>query len=333
MKVRRFVDSVIVYASGGRGGSGCLSFRREKFIPKGGPDGGDGGRGGHVIFRVDPNTDSLVALYFTPHQRAEDGAHGKGKQQHGRNGRDLVLTVPCGTEIWDITHNRLVADLVGPGDELVVAQGGKGGLGNPHWQTSTHQTPYEHTDGQPGEELTLRCELKVVADVGLIGLPNAGKSCLLSRISHAHPKVAAYPFTTLYPVIGTVQCDDYSRFTVTDVPGLVKGAHLGAGLGHRLLRHAERATVLVYVIDMAGSEDRDPVDDYKVLREELGLYDKELLRRPTLIVANKMDVPEAEANLAAFRKATRKQALPLSALTGQGIQEFTTRLRELVRGR
>jgi GTP-binding protein len=333
VKERRFVDSAVVYAQGGRGGNGCCSFRREKFVPKGGPDGGDGGRGGHVALRVDPNADSLVSLYYAPHQRAEDGGHGKGKKQHGRNGRDLVVLVPCGTEVWDTGSGRILADLVKPGDEFVVAQGGKGGLGNPHWLTNTHQVPYEHSAGEPGEERTVRCELKVAADAGLIGLPNSGKSSLLTGISHAHPRIAPYPFTTLYPVIGTVQTEDYTRFSVADIPGLVAGAHEGVGLGDRLLRHVERATALVYVVDMAGSEGRDPVDDYRVLKRELGLYDKELTRRPMLIAANKMDLPGAAENLKAFRRSVRKEVVPVSALTGEGIAAFRRHLQDLVRGR
>ncbi len=332
MKTRTFVDSVVVYAIGGRGGNGCVSFRREKYVPKGGPDGGDGGRGGHVTVRADPNTDSLIALYFQPHQHAQDGQHGKGKKMHGRNGHDLTVNVPCGTEIRDAATDELLGDLTTAGQVMTVAHGGKGGLGNPHWQTSTHQTPYEHTDGEPGEELTLRLDLKLMADVGLVGFPNAGKSSLVSRISNAHPKIAPYAFTTINPIIGTVVVDDYERFTVADIPGLVRGAHEGAGLGDRFLRHVERATCLAFVIDMAGSEGRDPVEDYRALRHELECYNKELLGRPYIVVANKMDLPEAAKLLTSFKRKTKTKPIPVSAANGEGIDEFRKRLHRLVRG-
>jgi GTP-binding protein len=308
-----------------------VSFRREKYVPRGGPDGGDGGRGGHVILRADPETDSLIALHFRPHQRAESGRHGSGSRRHGRNGRDCVTRVPCGTEVWDAEESRQLADLVAPGEELIVAEGGRGGLGNPHWQTSTYQTPWEHTDGKPGQQRTLRLELKVVADVGLVGLANAGKSSLLRRLTHAHPKVAAYPFTTLNPVIGTIECEDYARFTLADIPGLIRGAHEGAGLGDRFLRHIERAPALLLVVDMAGSEGRDPCEDYTVLRDELRLYNPGLLRRPFLVAANKMDLPAAASYLSVFRRKTRLDPLPVSALTGEGLDALRQRLVGLVR--
>lgn len=331
MKVRKFVDSVAVRVSAGAGGNGCLSFRREKFIPKGGPDGGDGGRGGHVLLQTDINTDSLIALFFSPEQRAPNGGHGKGKQMHGRNGRDLVIKVPCGTEVWDTRTEQRLCDLVAPGEEFLVARGGKGGLGNPHWQTSTHQTPFEHTDGQPGEERSLRLELKLMADIGLVGFPNAGKSSIVSKISHAHPKIAAYAFTTLNPIIGTVIYDEYNRFTVADIPGLVKNAHEGVGLGVRFLRHIERSRCLAYVIDMSGSEGRDPLDDYTTLREELKQYNASLLDRPAVVVANKMDMPEAAEHLAEFKRATRLKAIPVSAVSGEGLEELKSRLWKIVR--
>lgn len=331
MKVRKFVDSVVVQVAGGKGGDGCVSFRREKYVPRGGPDGGDGGRGGHVIFRAAANVDSLIALYFAPHQRAEDGGHGRGKQCRGRDGRDRIVAVPCGTEVWDAATGELLGDLVRPGDELIAARGGRGGLGNTHWLTSTHRAPREHTEGEAGETRSLRLELKLIADVGLVGFPNAGKSSLVSKISHAHPRVAAYPFTTLNPIIGTVPDDDFGHFTVADIPGLVKGAHRGSGLGDRFLRHVERAPVLAYVIDMAGSEGRDPVEDYRILRQELRAYRAELLKRSALVVANKMDLPEAAEQLRRFQQRTRVQPVPVSALTGAGLEELKERLRALVR--
>lgn len=332
MKVRKFVDTVVVQVAGGRGGNGCLSFRREKYVAKGGPDGGDGGNGGSVILHVDPNTDSLISLFFNPQQRAQDGSHGKGKKLHGRNGRDLVVAVPSGTEVYEIGSDLLLGDLTEPGQELLVARGGKGGLGNPHWQTSTHQTPYEHTDGEAGEEKSLRLDLKLIADVGLVGFPNAGKSSLLGAISNAHPRVASYAFTTLNPIIGTVQMDEYAPgFTVADIPGLVKGAHRGVGLGDRFLRHVERAACLAIVLDMAGSEGRDPAEDYEVLCEELRLYRGDMLDRTSVIVANKMDLPGAREHLAEFRKKTGLKPIAVSTVTGAGIDTFKQRLRRIVK--
>lgn len=332
MKVRRFVDSVVIQVAGGRGGNGCLSFRREKYVPKGGPDGGDGGAGGNVVLRAEPNTDSLIALFFNPQQRAEDGGHGKGKKMHGRNGRDLVVDVPCGTEVREIESDAILGDLTEPGQQLLVASGGKGGLGNPHWQTSTHQTPFEHTDGEPGDEKSVRLDLKLIADVGLVGLPNAGKSSLLGAISNAHPKVAPYAFTTLNPIIGTVKPDDFTPgYTVADIPGLVKDAHKGVGLGDRFLRHVERSACLALILDMAGTEGRDPVDDYEVLCEELRRYRADLLDRSVLVVANKMDQPEAADHLAEFRKKTRLKPLAVSAVTGEGLELLKKRLLRIVR--
>ena len=332
MKARTFVDSVVVYAEGGAGGNGCVSFRREKYVPRGGPDGGDGGHGGSVVLRADHDVDSLIALFYTPHQRAGRGGHGKGKKLHGRNGGSLIVPVPCGTEIWDREANSLIADLLEHGAEQLVAAGGRGGLGNCHWKTSTHQAPTEHTDGAPGEERALRLELKLVSDVGLVGFPNAGKSSLLTRISDAHPKVAAYPFTTLNPIIGTVIFEDYTRLRVADIPGIIADAHAGVGLGTAFLRHIERSRHLAYVIDMAGVDGRDPVDDYTSVRRELELYRADLLSRPSLCVANKMDAEGAVDNLRTFEKETGLSPLPVSALNGDGIPELRDALHRLTRG-
>jgi GTP-binding protein len=329
VKSRKFVDSVILYAFGGRGGNGCVSFRREKYIPRGGPDGGDGGKGGDVILKANREVDSLIQLYFTPHQRAESGEHGKGKQLYGRGGRDRIVPIPRGTEIWDAQHGELLADIVKDGQEFVVAKGGKGGKGNMHWKTATHQAPMEHTPGEEGEEAVLRLELKLIADAGLVGLPNAGKSSLLTVLSDAHPKIGAYPFTTLNPIIGTLVFDNFVRLTVADLPGLIKGASEGAGLGDAFLRHVERAPLLLYVIDMAGVDMRDPCQDYLDLRQEIEQYRENLLDRPSLIVANKMDVPEAENNLKEFRKRTRKRPIPVSALTGEGLDKLRDAIHKL----
>jgi len=325
---------MVIFAAAGNGGNGCLAFRREKYVAKGGPDGGDGGRGGHVILRADPNTDSLISLFFNPEQRAEKGVHGKGKRMHGRNGEDLIVPVPCGTEVREAASDQLLCDLVEPGAEMIIAKGGKGGLGNPHWQTSTHQTPYEHTDGDPGEEKHIQLDVKLLADVGLVGFPNSGKSSILSRISNAHPKIGAYVFTTINPIIGTVQVgDDFEATTyrVADIPGIVKDAHKGVGLGLQFLRHVERASCLAIVIDMSGIEGRDPVDDYHVIRREMELYSEALLTRSTLIIANKMDLPDSADNLKRFRKETKTKPLPVSTESGEGLDLLKTRLLQMVR--
>ncbi len=331
MKSRKFIDHVRIFAHAGNGGDGCVSFRREKFVPKGGPDGGDGGRGGHVILRGDKDVDSLVALYFSPHQRAKHGGHGKGKQLHGKNGSDRIVKVPLGTEVWDADTDVLLDDIVTAGQECVVARGGRGGRGNVHWKSSTNQAPREHTDGVRVESVTLRLELKIVADIGLIGFPNAGKSSLLTQVSDAHPKIGAYPFTTLNPIIGTIVFEDYTRATVADIPGLIEGAHEGVGLGHAFLRHVERSRFLVYVIDVAGVDTREPYDDYAKLRRELELHREDLVRRPFLVVANKMDLPQAETKLTEFARATGTDPIPLSAETGEGIDKLKARIEELVK--
>jgi GTP-binding protein len=282
------------------------------------------------VLRADQDVDSLVALYYEPHQSAEDAGHGGGKRLHGRSGRDRIVKIPRGTVVRDAATGRVLGDIVEHGQELVAARGGTGGRGNWHWKSPTHRAPTEHTDGEEGEQVALRLELKLVADVGLVGFPNAGKSSLLTRISHAHPKVAAYPFTTLNPIVGTVVFEDYTRLTVADIPGLIEGAHDGVGLGHQFLRHVERARGLVYVIDMAAVDQRVPHEDYAHLREELALHEADLVRRPSLVVANKMDLPEAAANLAAFRKRTGVEPTPVSAVTGAGIDDVRRALRSLL---
>ena len=330
MKGFKFVETAGADILAGCGGNGCASFRREKYVPFGGPDGGDGGRGGHIILQADPNVDSLIALYYQPRQHAEDGGKGQGAKRHGRNGQDLILKVPCGTVARDETTGEILGDLIKPGEQLVVARGGKGGLGNCHWKTSIHQAPLEHTKGEAGEQRRLRLDLKIVADIGLIGFPNAGKSTLLTAISHAHPKIAAYQFTTLQPVIGTIQYDTFTRLKLVDIPGLIKGAHTGAGLGHTFLRHVERTRGLVYVIDMAGMDGRHPADDYATLRDELNHYNPALLQRPALIVANKMDLDPALENLPEFIARTGQKPLLVSGLTRLGTDELKSALHKLV---
>ena len=326
MKARTFVDTVTIQAWGGNGGNGCTSFRREKYVPFGGPDGGDGGHGGHVIVKGSRHEDSLIGLFFNPHVRAEDGGHGKGAQRTGRNGTPVVVNVPLGTQVLNTEGETLVGDVVEDGQELVIAKGGRGGLGNVHWKSSTNRAPMRHTDGEKGEQLTLRLTLKLIADAGLVGYPNAGKSSLLCALTDAHPKVAAYPFTTLHPAVGALDVDPYRRMRIVDIPGIITGAHEGIGLGFDFLRHIERVPFMVYVVDMAGSEGRDPVADYRSVRAEMKAYREELLKRPALVVANKMDLPEAEANLKTFRRKTRTKPIPVSAVTGDGIAELRSAL-------
>ena len=330
MKVRRFVDSTVLHVTAGDGGNGAVSFRREKYVAKGGPDGGDGGRGGHVILRAERNTDSLISLFFEPLQNAENGGKGRGAQQHGRNGRDLTLNVPTGTEIRLAESGVALGDLAHDGDTLLVARGGKGGLGNLHWRTSSHQTPFEHTDGEPGEHFDLRLDLKMVANVGLVGLPNAGKSSLLAALTNARPRIANYPFTTINPIIGTVEEEGEPGFTIADIPGLVANASQGVGLGDRFLKHIERAGALLYVLDMAGSEGRDPLEDYRTLQRELRLYRESLPNVASLIAANKMDLPDAAEHLAVFQRETSLKPIPVSAVTGEGLSELRVMLRKLV---
>lgn len=322
MKSITFIDRVRLYVYAGHGGNGCASFRREKYIPRGGPDGGDGGRGGSVILRADKNVDSLLDLYYEPHRRAEHAGPGRGKQCTGRDGRDRRVNVPPGTLVRIEEDGTLVGELLADGQELVAARGGRGGLGNMHFATSSHRAPRECTPGTPGEQFVLRLELKTIADIGLVGYPNAGKSTLLRALTAARPKVAAYPFTTLHPVIGTLETGDAGRLRIADIPGLIDGAHRGVGLGHDFLRHIERTKLLVFVVDMAGVDGRDPSDDWDGLRRELELYNADLARRPALVAANKMDLPEAAERLKAFRKRTKTRPIPISAATGEGIEKL-----------
>ncbi|MFZ4395963.1 MAG: Obg family GTPase CgtA, partial [Kiritimatiellia bacterium] len=271
------------------------------------------------------------SLFFEPLQNAENGGKGRGAQQHGRNGRDLTLNVPTGTEIRIAESGAVLGDLVHDGDTLLVARGGKGGLGNVHWQTSSHQAPFEHTDGEPGEHFDLRLDLKMVANVGLVGLPNAGKSSLLAALTNARPRIANYPFTTINPIIGTMEEEGEPGFTIADIPGLVDNASKGVGLGDRFLKHVERAGALLYVLDMAGSEGRDPLEDYRILQRELRLYRDTLPNVASLIAANKMDLPDAAGYLAVFQRETNLSPIPISAVTGEGLPELRVQLRELVR--
>ena len=330
MKGLTFVDRCRIQVFAGNGGDGCASFRREKFIPKGGPDGGDGGNGGSVYLRASKDTDSLLNLYYQPLRRAEHGGKGRSKQCYGRNGADLYIDVPCGTEVRIEESCDFIGEVIKPGDVILVAQGGRGGQGNMHFVTSSYQAPREFTHGAKGESKKLLIELKTVADVGLVGYPNAGKSTLLAAISPAKPKIASYPFTTLHPIIGTIAYDDYGHMKIADIPGLIDGAHKGIGLGHDFLRHIVRTKYLLFVIDMAGVDGRNPVDDYRNLKKELKLYSTELAVRPSMVVANKMDLPEAEVNYKAFIQRTRQKPSKISAALGEGIDELRKELRKRI---
>ena len=321
MKPITFVDQVRIQAFAGNGGDGAATFLRAKFLPHGGPDGGDGGNGGSVWLQASKDVSSLLDLHFAPIVRAQHGEKGRNRQQYGKGGADKVVPVPLGTEVVDMDTGEFVGEVLADGDRLLVAQGGRGGKGNLHFISSTHQAPTEFTEGTPGEIKTLRLTMKTVAEVGLVGYPNAGKSTLLSQLSAARPKVAAYPFTTLHPQVGTVIFDDLHRTRVADIPGLLKGAHEGVGLGHDFLRHIERTHFLLFVLDMAGTDGRKPADDYLSLREELRLYNPELAARPYAIVANKMDDPASKKNLAAFKRKIKELVLPIAAALGEGVED------------
>ncbi|MCX7819820.1 MAG: GTPase ObgE [Kiritimatiellae bacterium] len=333
MKAPTFIDCVQIHVRAGRGGDGVATFRREKYVPFGGPDGGDGGRGGDVVLVGDASLDSLLHLYYQPHHRAENGMPGRRKQQTGRSGEDCIVRVPCGTEVRDAADRSWIGEILRDGERLVVARGGAGGLGNLHFVTPTHQAPRECTPGRPGEERKLLLELKLISDVGLVGFPNAGKSTLLGAISRAHPRVAPYPFTTLHPCIGVVPLDEERMLRVADIPGLIAGAHRGVGLGHDFLRHIERTRFLVLLIDMAGVDGRHPADDFFSLRRELEMYGRGLDERPYLTVANKMDLPDAAHHLDEFIARTSVTPLPISAHSRQGLDvligELARRVAEL----
>jgi GTP-binding protein len=388
-----FVDEIKIYASAGHGGKGCVAFHREAYIPKGGPSGGNGGRGGSVILQADHDLNNLIAQYYVPRLIAKEGEAGLGKGMDGHAGKDLIVKVPCGTLVWRIAgetrptevsedvndeddqsndkpmfstgtgkrpllrragsdaaveidlsregagerpadaspKGELVADLTEHGKQFVLCQGGRGGLGNRNFATAARQTPRFAQPGEPGEEGDFLFELRIIAEVGLVGYPNAGKSTLLTAISKARPKVAPYPFTTLHPQIGIVEYGDWHRLTVCDVPGLIEGAHQNVGLGHAFLRHIERCKILVLLLDMAGTDNRAPWDDYQQLLKELKLYDPALLEKPRLVVANKMDETVAEENLKQFKKKIRQvPVLPIAAAFDQGVEKFKKTIREAV---
>jgi len=323
-----FVDEIEIHVKGGDGGAGCVSFRREKYVPRGGPDGGDGGDGGSVWLQADPALTTLLDYHYRRHYEAERGTHGKGANRHGASGRDLVLRVPVGTVVTDRDTGELLADLATPGQRVLVQGGARGGRGNARFATSTNRAPRQADPGTFGEGRWLRLELKLLADVGVIGFPNAGKSTLVSRISAATPKIADYPFTTLAPTLGIVRVDHDRSFVVADLPGLIPGAAAGKGLGHQFLRHTERTRLLLHVLDLDPSTGRDPVEDFAVINAELAAYSESLARRPQLVAANKIDLigaPGVAERLAAIEAFCARRGIPmvaLSAATGAGLDEL-----------
>jgi GTP-binding protein len=327
-----FIDETNIKVRAGDGGRGCVSFRREKYEPWGGPNGGDGGKGGDVVLRGDDDQNNLVDFKYKPHWTAERGEHGRGKDCNGREGRPAVLRVPLGTVVHRLETGEVVTEILEDGQEFVLCRGGKGGWGNTRFKSSTNRAPRQSTPGEPGEHGEFRLELKSIADVGLVGFPNAGKSSLMNLITKARPKVAAYPFTTLRPQIGVIEFPaEYERLVLADVPGLIAGASENKGIGHRFLRHIERCALLLIIVDMAGTDGRDPRDDYAQLITELGLYDKALLKKPRLVAANKMDEEAARANLAKFRRRHKVELVPISCLSEEGLPQLKKELLKRVR--
>jgi GTP-binding protein len=325
-----FIDEATIYVRAGDGGHGCVSFRREKFVPRGGPDGGDGGKGGDVVFLADPSIDTLLDFAYRRHLVARNGRPGQGKNKTGASGEDLEVRVPPGTVVYDCDTDLLLRDLNEANERVRVAAGGRGGRGNKHFATSTNRAPREAEHGEPGQERRLRLELKLLADVGLVGLPNAGKSTLIARISHARPRIASYPFTTRHPCLGIVDLGDYRRLVVADIPGLIEGAHEGHGLGIEFLRHIERTRVLLHVLDAAGVDGTGPQEAYRTLRNELASYGHALPERPHLVAANKIDLPEGRAAVEELRAALPVDVYPISVATGEGIPELLQALSRAV---
>jgi GTPase len=329
-----FIDEATIRVKAGDGGNGCLAFRREKFVPRGGPSGGDGGNGGDIVMESSERHNTLVHFRFNPEYKAQRGRHGEGSNKKGREGEGIVLQVPVGTILYDADTGEKIHDFSRPDERIVVACGGRGGRGNARFATSTHQAPREHEDGRPGEDRVFRLELKLLADVGLVGYPNVGKSTLISRISAARPKVADYPFTTLQPNLGVVvvgEARDEKSFVVADIPGLIEGAHSGAGLGMQFLRHIERTRLLAHMVDVSDDSGRpDPVKDVEVIAKELKSFGGKLDEKPTILVASKIDVANKE-KLAKLKKYAKKQGMvlyPISAVTGKGIEELKFAMAE-----
>jgi len=318
-----FIDEVRIQIKAGDGGNGCMAFRREKYVPRGGPSGGDGGRGGDVTLVADPHANTLLKYRYNPEHKAERGRHGEGSNCTGAEGHSIELEVPVGTVVYDEATGERLVDFTEPGQRFLVAHGGRGGKGNARYATSTHQAPTEHQPGFPGEEKRLRLELKLLADVGLVGFPNAGKSTLISRISAARPKIAAYPFTTLEPNLGVVQVGDFRTFVVADIPGLIAGAHLGHGLGIQFLRHIERTRLLVHLVDVSDLSGRNPVEDFETVMQELKSFSEDLVAKPMLVVASKMDAAQDLERVEELRRLAAERGLPffeISSATGLGIE-------------
>ena len=328
-----FIDYATIHVKAGDGGNGCLAFRREKFVPKGGPSGGDGGAGGSVILVSSGQINTLLDFRYQRLYRAERGDHGQGSNKAGLNGADLEVVVPVGTTVRDVETGETLFDFTESGRRFVAARGGRGGRGNARFATSTNQAPRKHEPGRPGEERDLELELKLLSDVGLIGYPNAGKSTLISRISAARPKIADYPFTTLAPHLGVVRFHEYRSFVVADIPGLIEGAHRGAGLGDRFLRHVERTAVLAHLVDVSGLEPRDPVERIRAINREMKLFNPALLEKPMLVVATKIDALSDDTQFKRLRQYCRRKKLPflaISAVAGTGLPELVQQLGEIV---
>jgi len=321
----QFVDYVKIHVKAGDGGRGCISFRREKYVPRGGPDGGDGGRGGHIIFMATDKLNTLLDQIYHREYRAQRGQHGMGKKMHGKNGKDLIVPVPVGTVIKDADTGDVLIDLDRNGAEIVIAKGGRGGLGNAHFATPTKQAPRYAQPGEQGEDKWLILELKLLADVGLIGLPNAGKSTILSVISAARPKIADYPFTTIAPVLGVVKLEDFRSFVVADIPGLIEGAHKGVGLGFQFLRHVERTSILLHLVDISDIPESDPVNNFEKINRELELYSPELVKKPQVVAGTKLDIAVDKVRLDRFEqhcKMNKIDFFPVSAVTGSGTKKL-----------
>jgi GTP-binding protein len=328
-----FIDEVKIRIKAGDGGNGCLAFRREKYVPRGGPSGGDGGRGGDVVMVSSTHYNTLLHFRFNPEHTAERGRHGEGSNRTGHDGKSIEVPVPVGTVVYDVDTGDQLFDFTEPGQRFLAAKGGRGGKGNARFATSTHQTPTEHEPGREGEARHLRLELKLLADVGLVGFPNAGKSTLISRISAARPKIADYPFTTLEPNLGVVDLSDHRTLVVADIPGLIEGAHEGAGLGIQFLRHIERTRLLVHLVDVSGMTGRDPVEDFEIIMRELASYSEALASRPMFVVASKIDVAQDPEQIEAVRAVAAARNLPfyqISSVTGEGIDALKYAMGELV---
>lgn len=326
-----FVDEVILDLKAGSGGNGVIAFRREKNVPLGGPSGGNGGSGGNIKFVVDEGLSTLLDLKYQKLIKADRGEHGQGKNMHGKHAADKIIKVPVGTVVYEEPSGKMLCDLTKHQDEFVVARGGRGGRGNAAFRTHANTAPNFSENGEPGEEKRIRVELKILADVGLVGMPSVGKSTFLSVVTHSKPKIANYHFTTLHPNLGVVKTSNHNSFVIADLPGLIEGASLGEGLGLQFLKHIERTKVIAHIVDMGSSEGRDPYDDYVIINEELKAFDETLLKRPTIIIANKMDLPDAEENLKIFTKKVTEKVFPVSAITKKGLEPVLEYLQSLVK--